>query len=717
MYCNLETCSPATTLRPLAPRWGVKDYQRENVELHERALRPELSHKPNLLINEKSPYLREHAYNPVMWRPWGEEAFRKAKNDGKPIFLSIGYSTCHWCHQFARESFEDEKTSALINKNFIPIKVDREEMPEVDAYYMRAVQALTGSGGWPLSVFLTPDLKPFYGGTYFPPEPRYGMPSFRQVLDTVAEMWRERKADVVDNASQLTRAITEELAPKGLQRLDASLLDDGYSSLVSSFDPEWGGFGGPPKFPLPVAGGYLLRYYFRTGKETALRSVRKTLDGMMMGGIRDHLGGGFHRYSTDRTWLVPHFEKMLYDNALLVRLYSEAYQTTGERGYLDVAEECVAWLLGEMRDKEGGFYSAQDADTGEGEGAFYTWTPSEVEHVLGEGDARRFCAAYGVTGSGNHDGRSILHLRQPLQGDAVSGEARLWTSSLYEERRKRPRPATDTKVLTSWNGLAISSLSFVGAVAGNPKHVAAAERAAAFVLDKNQRGGRLLRRFADGESALDGTLDDYAFLAGGLLDLFEASGKPRWLSEALRLSGVMMDLFEDKKAGGLYLTVENVPARLKEGHDGVIPSGNSAAAIVLTRLAEVTGKAELRGAAERILKAFGGEIDRDPGGHAAMLTAFDLLSNGMLAVVVASKTRESGMPLMREVWRPFLPDKVVIPAHTLPFNELAELTGLLDGRRPGVRPTAYVCRNLTCDLPATDPETLRSQLSSGKGHA
>ncbi len=669
--------------------------------------------KPNFLINEKSPYLQEHAFNPTAWRPWGDEALRKAKNDGKPILLSIGYSTCHWCHQMARESFEDPETAAIINKNFIPIKVDREERPELDAYYMSAVQSMTGSGGWPLNVFLTPDLKPFYGGTYFPPEPRYGMASFKQVLEFVAQVWKDKRSEIVENADQIAKAITTDARGEDPKDLTLAALDDGYAAMVSSFDQEHGGFGGAPKFPLPLTSSFLLRYHYRTGKGLALRSVTKTLDEMMAGGIHDHVGGGFHRYSTDKVWLVPHFEKMLYDNALIARVFTEAYQVTGKEEYANVVEDTVGWLMTEMRDEGGGFYSAQDADTREGEGFYYTWTPAEVEEVLGREDASEFCRLYGVTSSGNFEGRSILHMKS--QYPVNSAEAKRWASKLYAVRVKRPSPATDDKILTSWNGLAISALAYAGAAMSRPQYVKAAAEAAEFVLSKCAKDGRLLRRFAGGEAKLEGTLEDYAFFIHGLLELFEATSEPRWLREAIRLAKVMVDDLEDREKGGFFLTVDAQPARLKEGHDGVTPSGNSAAMVDLVRLAELTGDGEIRKAAERALRFFSPDIEQQPSGHANMLVALDLLLNGVKEVVVTSRTSAGAAALLAEVRRPFLPDKVVVAATEENYGELSGLTTLLEGRKAGAKARAYVCQNFTCKLPADSVEALRAQLIPKRG--
>jgi uncharacterized protein len=666
--------------------------------------------EPNLLIREKSPYLLKHAYNPVKWFSWGKDALAKAKNDNKPIFLSIGYSTCHWCTVMERESFEDEKTAAFINKNFVPIKVDREERPEIDAYYMSAVQAMTGGGGWPLSVFLTPDLKPFYGGTYFPPEPRYGMPSFMQVLEFVSNLWKEKREEVIANSQQVLKTIAP--LEGGKTELNGSGLDEGYSTLASSFDSEHGGFGGAPKFPLPGTLAFLLRYHHRNGKELSLRVVLKTLDEMMAGGIRDHIGGGFHRYSTDRVWLVPHFEKMLYDNALLAKVYVEAYQVTRREEYAEVARETLAWISREMKGEGGGFYSAQDADTSEGEGTFYTWTPEEVEAAAGKSYGPIFSRAYGVTKTGNFDGRTILH-KEP--GSSISAEVqeavRRSKAALYEARLKRPKPATDTKVLTSWNGLAISAFALSSLVLGDVGLSKEAAEAARFVLVKNRREGRLLRRYAGGEAAFDGTLEDYAFLVQGLLDLFEATSEPRWLTEAIELTNIMLDDYEDKDKGGFYLNLTAVPARLKEGYDGPTPSGNSVAALNLIRLSELTGDAKYKEAAERTLRYFAEQLEKQPTAHTTMLVALDLLLNGAREIVITAPTRRGAQDLRAETFRTFIPDKVVLVATKETYGELSKISTLLEGRSPGTRGRAFVCQNFACKLPAKSIEELRSQLA------
>ncbi len=650
--------------------------------------------------------------NPVDWYPWGKEAFARARNDNRPIFLSIGYSTCHWCHQLAKESFEDARTAAYLNKYFIPIKVDREERPEVDAYYMGAVQAMTGGGGWPLSVFLTPDLKPFYGGTYFPPEPRYGTPSFMQVLEFVSSLWKGKREEVMST----TRQVLEAIAPREQKKraeLANQVLDEAYSAILASFDPDHGGFGGAPKFPLPSTLGFLLRYHRRTGNELALRAVTKTLDEMMAGGIRDHLGGGFHRYSTDRVWLVPHFEKMLYDNALLAKVYAEAYQLTRKQEYADVARETLGWMQREMKGKGGGFYSAQDADTSEGEGSYYTWTPEEVEQAAGESEGGTFGRLYGVTNTGNFEGRTILHLdpnrsQTPQEKEAVA-RAR---AALYRARRRRPRPTTDTKVLTSWNGLAISAFAFSSLALDESAFAEDAVGAARFVLDKLADGGELLRRYAGGEAALGGTLEDYAFFVQGLLDLFEANPEANWLREAVRLTDIMLRDFEDKEDGGFYLSTEDLPARLKESYDGPTPSGNSVAALNLDRLAELTGEERFRRAAERTLTSFASELDRQPSAHTTMLAALDLVLHGVNEIVVSVPGEKAAAEFTAEIFRAFIPDKVVITATSRNFDELSKLSTLLEGRRPAGKARAFVCHNFICKVPVDSVQALRAQLES-----
>jgi uncharacterized protein YyaL (SSP411 family) len=666
--------------------------------------------KANRLAMEKSPYLLEHASNPVDWYPWGEEAWKRAKNDGKPILLSIGYSTCHWCHVMRRESFEDVKTAELINKNFIPVKVDREELPDVDSYFMSAAQAMTGSGGWPLTVFLTPELEPYYAGTYFPPEPRYGMPSFRQVLEYAAKVWKERRGEAVETAHQVVASLQAENEGRPGE-LSKGLLKEAFESLASSFDASHGGFGPAPKFPLPLSISFMLRYHYRTGTELALTAATRTLDAMAAGGIRDHVGGGFHRYSTDRAWLVPHFEKMLYDNALLARVFAEAYQATKKEDYARVARETLGWMKGEMEAKAGGFYTAQDADTSEGEGAFYTWTPEEVEQALGKADGEAFCRTYGVTRAGNFEGgRSVLHL-SPGQGQAPPVRDD-WMKKLYEVRGARPRPLTDTKLVTSWNGLAISAMAFGGAALGEKGCLESANRAADFVLRECHREGRLLRRFAGGEAGIEGTLEDYSFLAQGLLDLFEAGAEPKRLEEAIQITTEMVKGFLDPEGGGFYTSRETRLARTKESYDGPTPSGNSVAAMNLLRISELTGESSHRRMAENAVKCFEGRLEDQPSGHAYMLAVADDLLNGTREVVISAPTLTDAKPMLEAVRSGYHPALSLMTAVRESHERLSEMSTLLERRKPEGKARAYVCEGFTCKLPAATPAELKAQLAA-----
>ncbi len=683
--------------------------------------------RANRLIYEKSPYLLQHAFNPVAWFPWGEEAFAKSRAEDKPIFLSIGYSTCHWCHVMAHESFEDRETAALIDESFVPIKVDREERPEVDELYMKAVTSITGHGGWPLSVFLTPDLKPFYGGTYFPPVPRHGLPAFRDVLRFIADSWKTKRAEIAESSEELVKGIRSEYELKAGGEVSPLLLDNAYAAVVAAHDPQFGGFGRAPKFPLPGHVAFLLRYNARTGKGSALAPATRTLDAMAAGGIHDHLGGGFHRYSTDRYWLVPHFEKMLYDNALLSRVYADAFRSTRAQRYASTARGVLRWVLEEMTSPDGGFYSAQDADTPEGEGFYYTWTPREVSDVLGKDDGDAFCEYYGVSPGGNFEGgRSVLSVaataeevakRLGATPERVELAVERGRQALLEARRRRSRPSVDDKVLASWNGLMISGLACSFQALQDDRYLLAASKAAEFILGRLVKKGRspmLLRRYRDGEAAIDGNLEDYAFLAGGLLDLYEASFDSRWMTAALGLADEMVALFWDAGEGGFLMAP---PGRglvsIKEGYDGPTPSGNSVAALDLLRLAEFTGNRDYREMAEGTLGLFAEGMEASPTGHLEMLAAVEF-SLGAKEIVIAPGWGPGELvEMVREVQTRYLPTKVLAMADGAPA--LAQLT---EGKA-SVRgkPTAYVCENFSCRAPVTDLDALRVQLEAARGGA
>lgn len=686
---------------------------------------------PNALIHEKSPYLLQHAYNPVQWYPWGKEALRRAKEEDKPIFLSIGYATCHWCHVMARESFENPQTAALLNEHFVSIKVDREERPELDAIYMKAVQLIASTGGWPLSVFLTPALKPFYGGTYFPPEPRHGLPAFRELLDTLSRFWHERRPQLEANAEQVIQLVRQMYEqPRraaAAEELTEDLLANAYEQLVLQFDAAHGGFGAKvpawsaqaPKFPLPSFIAFLLRYYHRTHEPSALKMVTKTLEAMARGGIFDQLGGGFHRYATDQRWLVPHFEKMLYDNALLARAYTEAYQVTGERFFAEIATRTLDWVRREMTDRTGGFYSALDADSEGREGAFYLWSPAEISAVLGDADGEVLCRYFGVTSQGNfEDGASVLSLVAPAaNGDAAMIQRAL--QQLLAARDRRVRPATDDKILTGWNGLMISAFALGYQVFRDLRYREAAIGAAAFILAQLRSAGQLLRRYRDGEAAITGTLSDYAFFTAALLDLYEATFDTAWLREAFVLNTRMIELFWDTEAGGLFETPVQkrdelgVVIAIKEAYDGPIPSGNSVAAQNFLRLAALSDDADLRGRAAAIFRAFRESLETDPLEHAQLLGALELYLSAPVEIVLAAGSAAAVEPFATELGRYFHPNKVVVfsePGVTV--NELPALAPLLaDKVAIQDRPTVYLCENFTCKAPITELKDLQRVLT------
>lgn len=676
--------------------------------------------KPNNLIAEKSPYLLQHAYNPVRWSAWNEESLQRAKDEEKPIFLSIGYSTCHWCHVMEKESFENNEIAAIINKNFVPIKVDREERPDLDDIYMKSVMAMTGQGGWPLSVFLTPDLKPFYGGTYFPPTPRHGLPAFPEVLEFVTDLWKNKREVVLENSEGLVKHVQEQYQLKGTGSLSKALLDGCYGELLTVQDEQYGGFSGAPKFPLPNYIEFLLRYYVRSKKEPALRSVKKTLGSMAAGGIHDHVGGGFHRYSTDRFWLVPHFEKMLYDNALLARVYTETYQLTKDETMLETAKDTLDWILNEMTGKEGGFYSAQDADTSEGEGYYYTWTRAEIETVLGREDTPTFDELFGVTVNGNFEGgRSILHIDgsiakaasklslDPAKVGKLVAEAK---TKLLSARHERNRPAIDDKVLTCWNGLAISAFALAYDVVGEERYLEAATRSASFILNNMVLDGKLFRRYRDGDVAIGGTIEDYSFFIAALLDLYEATFDLAWIKAAASLCDKMLTLFWDREGGGFFMNSSpDALARIKEGYDGPTPSGNSVAAMSLLRLAAFTGAGRYREKAEETMKVFVESMETTPFANTYMLCALDFWLGSKEIVLAGSKSDGGFLEMLGEIRKNFLPNKVV----ALSDGTGSELSSLTEGKvSMNGRPTAYVCENFACKSPVTDAEALRAQLGS-----
>ncbi len=690
----------------------------------------------NRLIHEKSPYLLQHAHNPVDWRPWGQEAFDEAKKLNRPIFVSIGYSTCHWCHVMERESFENEKIAAILNENFVCIKVDREERPDIDSIYMAYVQATTGGGGWPMSVWLTPDLKPFVGGTYFPPEDRYGRPGFATALHRIADAWSKDHDRIVQSSAETLEHLRKEtqFAPASGAMLGKGVLDSGFFVFRRSFDGKRGGFGGSPKFPRPVALNFLLRYYARTRDQEAFDMVAHTLHAMAAGGMNDQLGGGFHRYSVDANWFVPHFEKMLYDQAQLAVSYLEAFQISGDKAFAHSARRVFDYVLRDMLDAEGGFYSAEDADSvidpahpeEKGEGAFYVWTQAEIDRLLGETASPYFCFQYGVKPGGNvhedpqHEftGKNILsevhstedtakHFKQPVDEVAASlAESR---GKLLAERSKRVRPHLDDKVLTSWNGLMISALAKGGAILGDARYTKAARRAADFILARlyDPKTGLLLRRYRQQDAAIPGFLDDYAFFTQGLLDLYEADFYRPYLQTAIHLTEKQSELFEDKTGGGFFGTAAgdaSLIMRSKDDYDGAEPSGNSVAASNLLRLARMTDRKDFRESADRLLRAFSKRVEASPVSAPQMMAAYEFAMSKSKEIVLVGN---AGLPqLLHELNSRFVPNKIVLAVGDessrkalAAYLPVIETMTEKDGKA-----TAYVCENYACQLPTADPK-------------
>ncbi|HEX7902153.1 MAG TPA: thioredoxin domain-containing protein [Planctomycetota bacterium] len=659
----------------------------------------------NRLAKEKSPYLLQHAHNPVDWYPWGEEAFAKAKKENKPIFLSIGYATCHWCHVMERESFESEDVAAVLNEKFVAIKVDREERPDVDQIYMAAVQAMGQHGGWPLSVWLTPDLKPWMGGTYYPKEDKFGRPGFKSLLLKLDEFWKTKRGEIDESS----KALAEHLAGLGKAEPGAVAADDvlrrGVDQFTRRFEPKHGGFSESPKFPHSTSIQFLLRKHKRDGSAEALAMAEKSLEGMAKGGIYDQLGGGFSRYSTDTRWLVPHFEKMLYDNALLTTAYLEAYQITKKPLYARIARETLDYVLRDMTSKDGGFYSAEDADSEKIEGKFYVWTPKEVRDVLGP-KADAFMKAFDVTDEGNWEPheenlpkhKSVLHV-------AAEGDFTAEKKALFEARAKRVRPGLDDKVLTAWNGLMISAFTQGARVLGEDRYRQAAEKAAAFLLTRHRKDGKLLRTSREGEAKLDGTIADYAYFSAALLDLYETTFDPAYYEEGRRLAEKAVDLFWDEKAGGFFVTPAGEPhllARLREEHEGPMPTGNAVLALVFLRLFGYTGEAGFRERAEKTVNSFKEQLDQVPSAQPTLLMAVDWLKGPAREIVLAGEAPEALLGKLRAT---FLPNTVLARADGKSKIPLLEGKIAVNGKA-----AAYVCENMACKAPVTDVAALEEAL-------
>ncbi len=675
---------------------------------------------PNQLINETSPYLLQHAHNPVEWYPWGEAALQKARAEDKPIFLSIGYAACHWCHVMEKESFENPAIADIMNQYFVNVKVDREERPDLDTIYMDAVIALTGHGGWPMSVWLTPDGVPFYGGTYFPPTDRMGLPGLGRLMEALADLYHRQKDTILRQGEQLLARMNDSMSLAQSAPLNADVLDAAAETILQAIDDTHGGTRGAPKFPQPMIYDFLLRRYARTGDANLLGAVEFTLQKMAAGGIYDHLGGGFHRYATDAEWLAPHFEKMLYDNALLARLYLHAFQITGNPLYRRVVEETLAYVRREMTHPQGGFFATQDADSEGEEGKFFVWTSEEVLYLLGDVAAKHFSAAYDVTRRGNWEGKSILRRKQSpaetakslgMDESALAAELAESRKILFDRRETRVKPARDEKILTAWNGMMLAAFAEAGRVLDNPEYTAVARRNADFLL-KNLRtaDGRLWRTWKDGRAKLPGYLEDYAFLADGLLALYQTTFDEQYFIAAQSLMDTVLARFTDPANGGFFDTADDHPelvVRPKSLQDNATPSGNAMAVRTLLLLAAYTGDARYFSPAISALGALQPVMRRYPTGFGHWLGAATLAEAGVQEIALVGDPHHAEMARMRSVvQKPYRPYQIV--AHTSGGESSIPL--LHNRPAQNGQPTAYICRNFACQLPVTTAEALASEI-------
>lgn len=689
----------------------------------------------NRLSHQKSPYLLQHADNPVDWYPWSEEAFNRAKREDKPIFLSIGYSTCHWCHVMEHESFEDPEVAQTMNEVYVCIKVDREERPDIDSIYMNVCQAMTGSGGWPLSIVMTPEKKPFFAGTYIPKHSVYGRIGMIELAARIKEIWHSRRGEINDTADKIVSNLWEISERIEGEKLDEETLDKTYAQLNQRFDHERGGFGDAPKFPTPHNFFFLLRYWRRTGQSRALEMVEKSLQNMRLGGIYDHVGFGFHRYSTDRYWFLPHFEKMLYDQALLMMAYTETYLATKKEDYKQTAHEIITYVLRDMIHPEGGFYSAEDADSEGVEGKFYLWSVNELRQHLTTEDAELMIRVYNCKQGGNYveetghhfAGLNIVHLDKSLaetaysihdkSSDLIQTIERI-RQKLFAMREKRIHPHKDDKILTDWNGLMIAALSKAGQAFHEPAYKNAACRSADFILKKLRRNdGRLLHRFRDEEAAISGFIDDYAFFIWGLIEIYEATFKVQYLQDALNLANEMISLFWDNENGGFFFAAEDnesLIARQKEVYDGAVPSGNSVAMMDLLRLGRITSNQDFENKAIQICKTFSSTIHQIPSAFTQLVSAVDFLQGPSYEVIIAGKDKgEDTSELIDAIHSNFLPNIVLLYKPT--DEESPEISHLLQSLQHhsviNGKAAAYVCRNFTCNKPTTDSAEMLKMLN------
>jgi len=674
----------------------------------------------NRLANEQSPYLLQHADNPVDWYPWGKEAFKKARELDRPIFLSIGYSTCHWCHVMEHESFEDDSIAKLLNDSFISIKVDREELPEIDHVYMSVCQAMTGGGGWPLTIVMTPAKEPFFAGTYFPKDKRGGRSGLFQILPMIADTWHSKRQDIMTSVGQVKNYLDQLNSKPAGNNFSTELINRAYDQFRNGFDEEYGGFFRAPKFPSPHNLIFLMRYHHSFDNKFALDMATKTLKNMRLGGIYDHIGFGFHRYSTDRHWLVPHFEKMLYDQAMIAMAYTEAYHITGEDIFAQTAREIFTYVLRDMTASEGGFFSAEDADSEGEEGKFYIWTEQEIKEVLGEDYGKEFNDIFSITTPGNYRDESsgketrlnIPHLKN--YNTNGSNEFESAREKLFNIREKRIHPLKDDKILTDWNGLMIAALAKAAIVLDEPVYLDAAEKAAEFVLHSISKGERLLKRYRNGVAALDAHLDDYAFMAWGLLELYEATFATKYLSQALDLMNIMVEDFWDDKNGGFFLgsdQSEKLIVRSKTAYDGAIPSGNSVAVMNMVKLTRITGNTNWAELAEKTIRAFSEDVNRAPTGYTLMLTGFMFdTQNSKEIVIVGDSRNRNTTKFLHTIRASYAPHKVLLFKDTsVSDNRLEQLANWTSTQNSiNGKPTAYVCKNFACNQPTSDLQTALS---------
>ncbi len=671
----------------------------------------------NRLAKESSPYLLQHKNNPVDWYPWGDEAFQKATELNRPIFLSIGYSTCHWCHVMEDESFEDEQVAQLLNDNFISIKVDREERPEIDHLYMTVCQAMTGKGGWPLTIIMTPDKYPFFAGTYFPKKGRMGRPGMIELLPAIADAWVNKKGELIQSANQIKKYLIDSNNKEIGDQLNQTILTNTNSQFINRYDKTHGGFGVKPKFPSPHNLIYLLRYHNMSGDKTSLLMVEKTLQEMRLGGIFDHVGFGFHRYSTDREWILPHFEKMLYDQAMLTLAYTEAYQITNNQLYKDTAEEILHYVKRDMTDKRGGFYSAEDADSEGEEGLFYLWTIEEIKNILNNEESELLINTYGLDLEGNYKDeatgkkteKNILYLKEPISNAKSKNRLNDITKKLYLAREKRIHPLKDDKILTDWNGLMIAAFAKAGDVFNSDDYIQQAEKSAQFILKNlTDNNGRLLKRYRNGNAGLDAHLDDYAFFIWGLLELYEATFNVTYLAEAIQLSNIMVDEFWDVTNGGFFLGGENsekLIVRAKTGYDGAMPSGNSVAAMNCSKLNRITGETKWAEISDKIFMTFSNEIQKTPSGYASMVNAFLFnVDSPKEIVIVGSSKDDKTKKAIEKIKSEYVPSKVIIFKDTDDkLNKLSPLAKwTVTQETIDEKTTFYICQDFACKIPTTD---------------